>query len=387
MATRTLSRTQQDVVDRRVTDLLGRSQAYRSMPADQRSEILRNTKSIVEALAADRSQSGDPYAIPLEERVDASSGPDHTFAAEGVNAGVNAAASLVQKVDFPAFVAQLVNGTFHAIVQSSIQQMEAYAELVRSVATSLNEFRDQNVTVNQGREHLASRYPNLLQINMVSGQPRVGMRPGAEFAELPDFRSELGLDEDVTDLDEQTIEEKLVPAARDDVARSRQKLLATMVMMGINRIVVTDGKINAKVRFTFSASDSMTRTATDYDYRNFGTSTVTYDDRGTTQEGEERTYDEDGALKSLAGGNRYSTGAYTKTQQPLVQLTGQTDTYTEAQLAAAGALTGEVSINFKSETFPLERMVSTDQVVQLQQAQGTVSRAVPAPGAPTTQTP
>ena len=38
-----------------------------------------------------------------------------------------------------------------------------------------------------------------------------------------------------------TTENELVPAARE-----RQQLLATTILMGINRIIVTDGKINFK---------------------------------------------------------------------------------------------------------------------------------------------
>ena len=44
-------------------------------------------------------------------------------------------------------------------------------------------------------------------------------------------------------------------AARLQMARSRQQLLSSMVILGINRIVVTDGAINAKVVFDFRASD------------------------------------------------------------------------------------------------------------------------------------
>src|SRR4029079_15166729 len=97
---------------------------------------------------------------------------------------------------------------------------------------------------------------------------RMGIVCGMAEADLPNFREELGLSEDITSLDEETIEEKLVPAARNDLARSRQGLLATMVLMGINRIIVTDGKINAKLKFDFRARDTMQTNAQTYDYKN-----------------------------------------------------------------------------------------------------------------------
>lgn len=49
------------------------------------------------------------------------------------------AAGLLAEVDFPGFVAGLIDGTFAAVVDASIQQMEAYADLVASVAVEAKE--------------------------------------------------------------------------------------------------------------------------------------------------------------------------------------------------------------------------------------------------------
>lgn len=43
-------------------------------------------------------------------------------------------------VDFPKFVAGLIDGVFGAIVDASIQQMEAYASLLADVAKIVDEF-------------------------------------------------------------------------------------------------------------------------------------------------------------------------------------------------------------------------------------------------------
>lgn len=113
---------------------------------------------------------------------------------------------LVEEVDFPDFVANLINGVFEAIVDASIRQMKAYAKLVAAVTTSLDEFSDQNTSDNQARDHLIDQFPDFF-----GKRPRKTKRP------------------------------------RVHLASSRQQLLATMVLMGINRIVVTDGKIKAKL--------------------------------------------------------------------------------------------------------------------------------------------
>lgn len=108
------------------------------------------------------------------------------------------ASASIKGVDFPDFVADLINGVFDAIVDGSIQQMEAYAALISDVAKSLDAFARDTVAAERARDHLVDKYPCLA-------------------------------------------------VAKRSLARraSRQQLLATMVLMGINRIVVTDGKISA----------------------------------------------------------------------------------------------------------------------------------------------
>ncbi len=113
----------------------------------------------------------------------------------------------MQEVDFPAFVSGLIKGVFGAIVNVSIEQMKAYGQLVAAVSKSLDKFRDENVSENEARDHLVKRFPDLHVATTA----------------------------------------KKKPAAIKRLATQRQQLLATMVLMGINRIVVTDGKIKAKI--------------------------------------------------------------------------------------------------------------------------------------------
>jgi hypothetical protein len=298
-----------------------------------------------------------------------------------VTKGVTEAGHMLKEVDFPGFCAALIEGVFHSIVKSSIEQMKAYADLVNSVAQSLSDFKDQNTTLNQARDHLVGQYPGLMQINVVNGQPQVGPKPGADMLDqLPNFKQDLGLSEDVTDLDPETIENVLVPAAQLDLARGRQKLLATTIHMGINRIVVTDGKINAKLRFTFSASDqkNVTDQATQYDH-GFGdsyTSTGQYQQSNTNPD---VTTDSAGTTKQT-GGSYYATGQWQNAQTPTIAVSDQTDTQSQSMLQAGGSISGEVNINFKSDVVPLEKLISTDQIQMLNAAQS-AGRAAPAPTA------
>jgi hypothetical protein len=414
-----LSRVEQrQVVNREVAELLGRSAAYSQLPAQEQAAILRNTQEVVDVMVSSKLRdagsrgrpTADPFAIPMDapvppptiiglpgqpgapgsqppkftggatQRREDNIGPKKsTDFGAGVAMGVQQAGELLREVNFPAFVAELVQGVFQAVVDASIQQMKAYGELVQGVTMSLNEFKDQNTTDNQARDHLASKYSSLMQVNIVDGRPRMGLKPGADDADLPNFRDELGLDEDVTSLDEETIEEKLVPAARNELALNRQRLLATMLLMGINRIVVTDGKINAKLRFDFRARDSQQTHAQLFDYANLGTTTVEQHQTESTENTGEGYQENRGWFTGSKSGEsqRWTKGVDQVTTTPVITLKNFTDTQTEAEIAAEGQLRSEVSLNFKSETFDLNKLASADQMFQLERVSGAGRAAGP----------
>lgn len=391
-----LSREQKSTIKHQVADMLGKSKSFRSLPSDERHEIYKNTTDLVSFLSAHdpdnplvESMAGVQRITPA--RPDSSRAPqqarqrvgykvssrdqgDKEFKAQAMREGIHGVSTLIDEVDFPGFVAELIRGTFQAIVDSSIQQMRAYGELAQSIAMSLNEFRDENVTKNQARDSLMQKYPDLFQLKIEDDQPQLTTRPGAGFGELPDFKNELGLDDEIDDLDDEIIEQKLVPAAQTNLARSRQRLLATMVLMGINRIIVTDGQINAKVKFNFSAADRMQSYAQNYDWANMG---VNISERAVSEK-DEKAADvgfASGKISSITGAKRYTTDAYRYDERPIIRLSSMSNTKSEGEIMAAGQMAGSVKIKFKSETFPLEKMLDSDQVMKLQSA----GRAAPLP--------
>jgi hypothetical protein len=393
-----LSGPQQREIQRQVARFLDRTPSFSRLPSAQQREITQATAQVVAALAEGKPRgTGDPYAQVMaswtgsggtwDDDPHARSGKIVGDAAkllkdkkmefgEGIGVGVTQAARMVKEINFPSFVASLIEGTFHAIVKSSIEQMQAYAEMVKSVSSSLNEFKDKNTSDNQARDHLVSKYPRLMQITVINNEPRAQLRPDADLDNLPDFAKELGLPEDISDLDDETIENTLVPAARDDLARGRQQLLATIILMGINRIIVTDGKINAKIRFQFSANEKRQTRAQAYDYAFMGTKVTSTSQTEENYQGSQFSNQEGGY--QYTGPNRYATGQYSTAAEPDVRVTSDVNITSDAAIQASGQIMGEVSVNFRSETFPLERMVDTDQMMRLQQAQG-AGRAAPPP--------
>jgi len=242
-------------------------------------------------------------------------------------------------IAFPTFVADLIKGTFQAIVNASIQQMEAYGALLSNVAKTVDQFMADNITDNQARDWLAQRYPGHLKVDM-SGDAPV-MKAKETEAAKPNFRADLGIQDDV-DLSDESAEETLVPAARRKLAENRHSMLATMVLMGINRIVITSGRIRASMGFRIDASDTgQAHTASEFDEKN------------------ETSTGFGGGIGSFFGG----PSAEFKNTLTYVSSTKK-DSSDELNVQAD--LTGEVDLRFKSDYFPMERFANPGMIALIQ---------------------
>jgi hypothetical protein len=369
-----------------VRALLQRSQAFNAMPETRRRQLAHDLVQIGSYLAEPdgvrlRQQSPQVRALAGDQQM-----PQPQQFGQATKAGVENMVGLMQGVNFPGFVSGLIQGVFHSIVDSSIQQMEAYGKLVADVSKSLNQFRDDNTTDNQGRDQLVEQFPDIFQLSMDSGdgfgdfggdgnkppQPRVTVRDGVdEKSALDRLNRSLPLDKPLTSLDDDVVEAALVPAARTSIATGRQQLLATMVMMGINRIVVTDGKISAKVIFDFKASDNRKYafSATQFDHEKDAagnlqlTSTSSGDYEGKSEGG---SYSKTADTEDRRDASYYSKGTYKYSQQPVVKLMSTQKLMDDSQLQTKATLTGAVEVNFKSDYLPLEKMANPENIAAIQ---------------------
>ncbi|MGH7455552.1 MAG: hypothetical protein ACRENG_29630, partial [bacterium] len=161
---------------------------------------------------------------------------------------------------------------------------------------------------------------------------------------------ELQMAKPVTDISDPNEELRLVLAARLQMARSRQQLLASMVILGINRIVVTDGLIHAKVVFDMRASDQARRVARasmyDREQQHFGMkSQVEYGGWFSPV---------DASLST-----EYSTDHVATVQSSV-------DDTSESKAEVKAKLSGEVRVNFKSDYFPMEKLASPQMIAAIQ---------------------
>jgi hypothetical protein len=232
-------------------------------------------------------------------------------------------ATALEAVDFTGFVSKLITGTFRAIVDASAAQMKEYASLVASLATTLEDFTGENVSPNQARDHLAQQFPQDLLLKLPpagsTAQPLLQVRPERQ-GESPEWLAKYKLQGE--ELSDELVEGPLLEAARKKVGEGRMSSLATMVLMGVNRIVVNDGEVRAKVQFHAAAID------------------LQHADLQTQQGG-------------MVGRDAGNAGSMTQMMVSTLKANAQADSALKADLM------GEVRVSFKSEVFPLERFADS----------------------------
>jgi hypothetical protein len=282
-------------------------------------------------------------------------GEEGTFTPVAASSVAKITEDTLNAIAFPTFVADLIKGTFQAIVDASIQQMEAYALLLSNVAKTVDDFMSDNISDNNARDWLVGAYPQSVELDTSSGTPKVRPKAGAEdSANQPNFRRDLNLSEDVS-IDESSVEEMLVPAARRKLAQMRQQTLATMVLMGMNRIVVTRGRIKASMGFRIDSTDR---------------STTQYASNFETKHESQMKY---GWFLSPVSASVKNSVTYVSS----------TKKDSESELNVNADLTGEVDLQFKSDYFPLERFATTGVIAQIQQNTPNPNANKPVTGATT----
>src|SRR3954462_10296641 len=111
----TLTPQQNSEIARQVRAKLGKNPALTAMSASKREELLRHTADVVAAMAAPSTskRAGDAYALDDNSGAATTAAQRQTPLGEGVRTGVTEAARMVKEINFPSFVASLIEGTFH----------------------------------------------------------------------------------------------------------------------------------------------------------------------------------------------------------------------------------------------------------------------------------
>lgn len=350
-------------LERRLERAFRGSSSYRSLASESRRAMARDLGRVLAYLTR---------PLPGSEHAPRYGAVGDTTAKVGEQFG-----NIVRQVDFPKFVSSLVDSIFKTIINSSIQQMKAYQEMVESIAKSAEQYAQDEVSDDEASTYLKQRMPSAFN----PSSPGLQLADGLDADNMPDFKSLLGNMAPASISSDSSAEKaQLLLAAKVELARGRQQMLATTVLMGINRIIVTDGSINAKVVFDVSAKDTSSGMSA---HASTGSSQSTDTDeftaKGQASLSRSSHYNNQTNYNDRNWNHHYSHGAssnynenYTfdrNTEQVVTRVSthaNQDMNKSASEIQAKAQLTGEVRINFRSETFPLERLADAGGLELLQ---------------------
>ncbi|TJZ76204.1 hypothetical protein [Chitiniphilus eburneus] len=258
-------------------------------------------------------------------------------------------------ISFPRFVTDLVNGVFRAMLDSTSQQMQMYVQLLNNVSASAEGFERTQYPLVAVRRWVAEHFPESIEYDEPELEPgetpdpddvraaeeiQLRLRSGARMPSAEDIRAVLGMEP--TESVDAGNPEQLVPLARRHIARQRQQMLATMVQMGMQRIVIDSGKINAAMRFhidTRSAANS---------------------DQGS----------QFGMQNRVRAGGSFGIGAWgasAEVENTISYVSTQRTQNTE-EINTDVELNSSVELNFRTDYLPLNRMAADAQADRIRNA-------------------
>tara|TARA_R110001599_G_scaffold71251_2_gene198876 strand:- start:312 stop:1781 length:1470 start_codon:yes stop_codon:yes gene_type:complete len=343
-----------DDVRRNIRGVLASEQAFNQLDPDIRRDVARALVQIGSAALNLAEQSAEAPTVSKAPIATAQS------SAPGFGAATDRLAQTtrdtLEAVSFPRFVSELITGVFKAMNDSNQQQLTSFVELIRNVAASTDGFADANVGEAGARQWLAERFPGSFMVQGAEedddmadnpaemtaeeraelqaerdAETRLVLRSGGSFPTEDALRVALGVasGESIPSGNP----EGLVPLARRSLAKNRQEMLATMVQMGLQRIVIESGRLNASMKF------------------HIDTSSASNDDRGSRFD----------MRNTVEAGAKYGVGpwgAEAKVQNTIGYVTTER-TQTSEEINTELNLDSGVELIFKTDYVPLDRLASS----------------------------
>jgi hypothetical protein len=257
------------------------------------------------------------------------------------------AQKIIQAISFPRFVNELIIGVFKAILQTNETQLQQYVQLVRGVSQSLEGWESLGGNSDDpAKRWLAEQFPQSFRIEEPDpdDRPEPGEPPeplqlislGSPPSEKA-LRAALNLEPDAEVPSGGGRE--LIAFVRRSIAKNRQQMLATMVQMGMQRLVIDSGRISASMKFHIDAASAAEEQA----HSGFDTRTTI----GASASGGFGLWSASGSVQSTIG--------YVRTD----------DLTTREATNASADLNSSLELQFRTDQVPLDRIASEKTVERL----------------------
>jgi hypothetical protein len=342
-------------------DILSTSEAFNALPPETRTDIAHALVRISQtalALAETAEPRVSPPVAPRPLAMAQNAGQEFSGAATDRLASTTR--NVLNAISFPRFVNELITGVFKAINESNEQQLQSFVELIRNVAATTGDFAEGNISIAAARQWLADRFPGNFEVRGPEEEApedvaamdaeerrayererdrntRLQLKPGAEFPSEGMLRTGLSLRPEEA-LPGRNPEE-LVGFARQAMARNRQQMLSTMVMMGLQRIVVESGRLSASMNFHIDARSAATA------------------DRGSRFDFNNET--------SASGSVGFGPWAASASVKNTIGYVTTNNASTTEELNTSANLGSSVELIFRSDYVPLARLAGVQEVERI----------------------
>lgn len=238
----------------------------------------------------------------------------------GFEGSTEAFNELVDSVDFPQFVADLLKAVFDANLSVMKTQTDSYIKLMREATKSTADFI-KKIKDDESFVSLAESKSDQYNLSMEQG---------------PDGTMKLGLTDpegNAVDTDDAEVK-RAIMETKVRMAQEHRAALREVLLMGVTRLVVEKGQIEAGVEFQITANRRSTASHQDQNI-NVASLALEYG----------------GGLSSLFGG---PSGSFNMTNTNIQVNTSQK----EATDTLSAKLQGKVNIQFKTDYFKLDQFAN-----------------------------
>lgn len=160
------------------------------------------------------------------------------------------ARDFIDSVDFPEFVRDLLQGVFDANLQVTIEQMEAYQELLKAATISVAQFVNA-IDDAAAFGYLAETSPHEFSIGI--DESRCDDH-GSPIAVLTNDKGER------LDIGDGEIKAKVMNA-KLAMAKEQRAVLRDIILMAATRFVIEGGNVRSTARFDVRAGEKIVRRA------------------------------------------------------------------------------------------------------------------------------
>ena len=311
-----------DVAKQRTREILSQSQQFASLSDKDKLEaykdVYHNQLSILENPQGNgqlAEAKGLSTAMKASDEIDDSRHENRRIEQAG-----DLAADFINDVDFPEFVSDLLEGVFDANLNVTLKQMESYQELLKSATKSLT-FFVKGVSNQQAFGYLADNMSDRFSLSL------------PDDGDAPQLANPQG---EPVDLGDNEIKARIMDA-KLALAKEQRALLRETILMGISRLVVEKGTVNAAVVFDVKAQEKIAKS-----------------DRAAEQS----------TTRSGKTGNENYWGRFWRPSRTTSSNTTKTSkiSVSSAKSTAttdlAAKITGSVEIQFKSDYFKLDNFAA-----------------------------